>query len=267
MTQRGNNNDTKKDSNLGNFGVVSSTPPSTSSGASKVNLDLSAFNDLLDITNKNLRGTTFDSFNPAAQQNQLNALSGQLGSLSGSLGTELGQFRQIAQGDSFSVDPATGQVTGGDPRFNQAAQAQLNSLAAAQQAQSAQQSNFFARRGLEGSSAALNAQNQLSTQFGNQAQGVIGQLGLQQLGRQDAARAGAAGIIGQQAGLTQAQGALTQAQAGLGFQGATQQNAATQQGLDNQTVALQNLLAEPTIQVAATAAENAGVVPPSGGKK
>ena len=112
-----------------------------------------------------------------------------------------------------------GRATGVDPAFETFRQMRMTGLEDAQQRQLGQQGEFFARRGLAGSSSALNAQNRLGDQFTQQSGDLASQLGLQQLQRGDTnlmnaaqLRQAAAGLYGQQAGLT---GQQAQLQAGL----------------------------------------------------
>ena len=92
-------------------------------------------------------------------------------------------FRGIGSGE---VDPVTGDLTG-DPRFQAFKDSQLGQLSREQQQQQAMTSDFFSRRGLGGSSAQLNQMQNLGTQFGQQRQNVMSQLGMQEMGRQDKA--------------------------------------------------------------------------------
>jgi hypothetical protein len=78
----------------------------------------------------------------------------------------------------------SGLGTGIDPRFEAFRQSQLGLLQTQQQQQRARQSEFFTRRGIAGSSAQLNQQQQLAQQFGQQQQQISSQLGLQGLAQQ-----------------------------------------------------------------------------------
>lgn len=138
--------------------------------------------------------------------NQVDALRGQFGSGIGGL-----------------IAAQQGRAQGIDPRFDEFRQNQLAQLNANEQRQQAGQSEFFNRRGLGGSSAALNAQNRVSGGFNKQRATLTSQLGLQQLGRQDDALIQQQSLFGQQAQIGSGligQGAGFQNQiAGLQFQG------------------------------------------------
>lgn len=129
---------------------------------------------------------------------------------------------------------------GGDPRFDAFKTAQLGQLETDQQRQEALTSNFFSRRGLGGSSAALNALNNVGTQYGQQRQNMNASLGLQQLGRQDQALTTAAGLYGTQFGLEQGRysqiGQLGLAQGRFGLQAEEQDLSAITAGLENLTL-------------------------------
>src|SRR3990167_5741016 len=79
---------------------------------------------------------------------------------------------------------------GEDPRFAAYQQGQFNVLGANEQSQLGQTSSFFERRGGGGGTAELNALNRTSGGFDLQRQALSGQLGMQQLQRQDPARTG-----------------------------------------------------------------------------
>jgi len=129
---------------------------------------------------------------------------------------------------------------GADPRFEAYKTAQLQQLAADQQAQQARQSEFFSRRGLGGSSAALNQMNRLETGFGQQKQNLAATIGMQQLGRQDQALLNQQNILGQRAGLAQLMGGLEETRLG------------------QVTAGLENLTIGEQLAIARLAAENAG---------
>ena len=139
-------------------------------------------------------------------------------------------------------DIASGK-DGGDPRFEAFKQSQLQQLASDQQGQQARQGEFFSRRGLGGSSAALNQQNKLSSSFGQQSQNLASQIGMQQLGRQDQALLNQQNIVGQRAGLTQL---------GAGLE---------EQRLGQVTAGLENLTIGEQLSIGRLAAENAGKSP------
>ena len=166
-------------------------------------------NDLVNA--QNAFGQTVTDSNKGLQgfQGQLGGVSDRLGQIRGDFESRLGGLRQRFQGIS----------TGEDPRFEALRQAQLGQLDSNQQAQQAQQAGFFGRRGLGGSSAALNAQQQLAGGFDAQRNTLTAQLGMQQLGRQDQALQQLLGINAQQAqfgaGLEGQRAGITGQQAGL----------------------------------------------------
>ena len=146
------------------------------------------------------------------------ANQGALGDINTRLGGIGDRFGAISQGD--------------DPRFAAFQQGQFGLLDAQRGAALRNTGNQLVRTGVTGS-VALNEQNKVGNQFDLQQRALSGQLGLTQLGRQDRALSSQAGILGGQAGI-------------LG-----QQNQFGQ-------LALQNLLAEPTLNIAQLAAQNQG---------
>ena len=130
------------------------------------------------------------------------------------------QFQGIASGEA-------------DPRFAAFQEGQFNVLDRNQQGQVGAASELFERRGTGGSTASLNAQNRIRGDFDAQRQALSGQLGLQQLGRQDQFLAG--------------QGDLFAAQ-----------NTATEQQLGAITAGLENLTIEEQLNILGVAASNAG---------
>jgi hypothetical protein len=156
-----------------------------------------------------------------------------------------------------------------DPRFEAYRQAQLSLLENQRQGQLGQASESLSRRGLGGSAAELNAGSAINDQYNQQAQSLSSQLGLQSLGRQDAALQGALGAYGQSANLglagTQAQSALLGQQAGLNQQNLANTlaqiqaaNQAKSGNLEALTAGLQNLTAPYALETARTAAMNLG---------
>ena len=230
-----------------------------SQGAFETDIDLGQQANQLNNLSRFSAATQVQLGIEAAQQNQaLQQLQGGFGGLQGQVGginTDLSQFQQQqaqAQsglgGVSSALDRIRGtfesrlgglrdrfqqQSTGTDPQFEAMRQAQLGQIDTNQQAQQAQQSEFFGRRGLGGSSAALNAQQRLAGGFDQQRQGLTAQLGMQQLGRQDNAlqqllglagteaqfgsglQGQLAGLLGQSAGLAGSQAGIRSQQAGL----------------------------------------------------
>ena len=140
------------------------------------------------------------------QLGQLGQQTQALGGLSqGLLGGRLSQADQLRALVGGGLGDVTSQLQGisqgVDPRFDALRQSQLAQLQSNQQQQQAQQDEFFGRRGLGGSSAALNAQNRLTGGFNQQRNALTANLGLQQLQRQDAALQNVAGLLGQRAGI------------------------------------------------------------------
>ena len=88
-----------------------------------------------------------------------------------------------------------------DPRFATFEQARRANLEAEELKQRGQISNFFSRRGLGGTGAALTAENNTVDAFGRQRDELNAGLGLQQLSRQDQALQSIAALTGQTAGL------------------------------------------------------------------
>ena len=176
-------------------------------------------------------------------RNQLGDLSGQYGGLSGQLGAQSTQLGGLsgqlgAQSTQFG---ALGQQTGGqlggiantqlgisqgmDPRFAEFEAGQQRILEGQRQTGIRGLNTELARTGVRGT-AAINERNRLNAGFDTRQQGLSGQIGMQQLQRQDAARSGAAnlfgqrggflsGILGQQSGITGAQAGLVGQQSSL----------------------------------------------------
>lgn len=176
-------------------------------GAGGFPLDLEAFRALL-----------------AGQNEGILANQGALGDLNTQLGGIGDRFGQISQGN--------------DPRFAEFQAGQFGLLNAQRQTAQRNTGNQLARTGVTGS-VALNEQNRVGSQFDLQQRALSGQLGLQQLGRQDTALLNQVGVLGGQAGILNQQNQFGQ-------------------------LALQNLLAEPTLNIAQLAAQNQGQ---DGGKK
>lgn len=138
-----------------------------------------------------------------------------------------------------AVDPTarklvTGIAEGGgqDSAFEAFMESVLGQFGRERQFQTGQLSTQLGRRGI-GGSAAINELNRLNRGFEDRESTLVGQLGLQQLGRSDQA-------IGQLQSLREAE-------------------------LSGISTGLQNLLAIPTLNVAQTAAEAQGAEVDSGG--
>ena len=173
--------------------------------------------DIADIlTQLGIDSSTMTAGNVSALQGlmgpggPLAGLTGAQGNIEGIAGQLRGMSGQAGQG-FFNASGRVGGIAnmlegvgrgGIDPRFQQLADIRRDALRDSQQEQQTRQGNFFARRGLGGSSASLNAQNKLSSQFGKQEQDLQAQLGLAGLQRSDQALLQSAGLQGQSAGLS-----------------------------------------------------------------
>jgi len=174
----------------------------------------------------------------AAFGNQFNNLFGGGGGGGGAGGSllDLQAFNDLLSGQNTSIlnnQGALGDIAsrlqgiseGDDPRFAAFRQGQFGLLDQQREDALRNQGNQLARTGVTGS-VALNEQNRVGNQFDVQQRALSGQLGLTQLGRQDEALLNQAGILNQQNQFGQ--------------------------------LALQNLLAEPTLTIAQQAAQNQG---------
>ena len=153
-------------------------------------------------------------------QQQLAAMQGYAPQQQYALAGQLGALGQNTLGQLSNVQNQYGQMINGvDPRFEALRQSQFNQLNTDQQNQQAQTSEFFNRRGLGDTSAALNELNKLGSGFSQQRQNLTAQLNMDQLQRQDQALANygnlaaqqgqiGSGFLGQQAGLYQGGDAL-----------------------------------------------------------
>ena len=130
-----------------------------------------------------------------------------------------------------------------DPIFKRFKEAQFSQLSADELASRQNQSEFFQRRGIAGTSASMNAEQQSLANAARQKELLTSQLGMQEMGRSDTAlqqllgataqRAGLeSGLIGQQtalsSGLTGQQAGLAEAGGSFGL-GALGQQAGLQQ--------------------------------------
>ena len=156
-----------------------------------------------------------------------NMFSGNIANQAGGIRDIGHQFRDIGMG-------------GADPRFAAYQQSQFDVLRANELGQLGQTADFFTRRGGGNSTAALNALGRVSGGFDTQRQGLSGQIGMQQMQRQDQSLLSAAGLYGQAGN--------TFGQAGV----------ARGQELDARQAALQNMLGQPELLIALMAAQNAG---------
>lgn len=269
---------------------------------------LTAFEELIglynpEILNAQFQGLTQEQIQGANQG--LTDLSGMLGGINTGYQNVLNQLQRITPtglqgaqtGTASLANILQSRATGGiDPRLQQLATSQLNQLNTQQGQQLAAQSEFFSRRGLGGSAAELNAQNQLGNQFSQQQQNLLANIGATSLNREDVntqqalsalqsqgnlGLAGAQfqqglaalqgqyglqnaqfqqGIYGQQAGLYQQQLANQQ----LGVESA---NAAQQARLEAITAGLENAGIPSALLISQKAAETAGEGGGGGGKK
>lgn len=133
---------------------------------------------------------------------------------------------------------------GVDPRFEQFRQSQLSLLGTQQQQQQARQSEFFNRRGMSGSSAALNRQTNLGQQFGQQEASLSSQIGLQGIAQQQQNISQGAGLLGQSFGVQQA--------------GVASRNAQTEQGLEALAAQVETLAIPEQLRIALLAAITSG---------
>ena len=187
-----------------------------------------------------------------------------IGTAAGDVRGIAGSFMDISKGGE--IDPETGKPF--DTRFEDFRNAQFDQLNYEQDQQKSMTSDFFARRGLGGSSASLNQLSNVGDKFGRHRSTLGAQLGLQQMQRQDQALQTAAGLYGQEAGILGAQAGIFGQQAGvLGQQGSmygqqadvfgnalTTQAGLQQQAFDQQSVGLEALTLPYTLDTARIAA-------------
>lgn len=269
---------------------------------------LTAFEELIGLYNPEILDAQFQGLTQEQIQgaNQgLTDISGQLGGIDTGYQNVLNQLQGITPtglqgaqtGTASLANILQSRATGGiDPRLQQLATSQLNQLNTQQGQQAAAQSEFFSRRGLGGSAAELNAQNQLGNQFSQQQQNLLANIGATSLNREDVNTQNALAAYGQQGnlglsgaqfqqGLAALQGqfgmqnaqllqGIYGQQAGLNQQqlanlqtGVESQNSATNQRLEALTAGLQNAGIPLALLVSQTAAENAGQGGDGGGGK
>lgn len=179
-----------------------------------------------------------------------------------------------AQQQTANIATALENIGAGaaDPRFEAYRQAQLNLLENQRQAELGRASETLSRRGLGGTAAEQNAAAAIGNRYDLQEQSLSGQLGLQSLGRQDAALQNALAAYGQSGNLgiagTQLESGLLGQQAGLNQQNFANQlaqiqaaNQARSANLEAMTAGLQNLTAPYALETARTAAINLGKYP------
>lgn len=123
-----------------------------------------------------------------------------------------------------------------DPAFERFRESQFDVFESGAEQQRARAASDLARRGLGGSSTALNQLSGIDERLGRQRSALDAQLGLQELQRQDQSLLQSAGVLGQA-------------------------GAAEQARLGSVTAGLENLLAIPSLQVSQQAAELAGRIP------
>jgi hypothetical protein len=257
--------------NLAGAGGAGTPIPERPIVPSQTDTDLAAFRDLLAEQNQQFLGAQFGAITPE-QQAATNAQLGGIGTQLGGIGQNVGGIGQNV--GSIAQRLSNIGESGIDPAFQQLAQAQIGQLDTQQQAQQATQSQQFSRQGLGLSSASINAQNNLANQFGQQKLNLQSQLGLQGLQRSDLATQQSLGAFGQQAGLFGQQAGLVGQQAGIAQQQfgniGTQvgsANAAEEARLGALTAGIQNAAIPATLDIALTAAENAGQGGGGGGGK
>lgn len=187
--------------------------------------------------------------------------------LNGLLGNEDGSFERGGGGDGspldlqafqdklneinpqfFEADFGAGDIRGiaeqqrdigrggPDPRFQRFQESQFNIFESGANQQRANAASQLARSGLLNSSTGFDRLGNIDAQLGQRREALGSRIGLQELGRQDQALQSAVGSFGQA-------------------------GAAKDLELSSRTAGLENLLAIPTLQVAQTAAQNAGKLP------
>ena len=156
-----------------------------------------------------------------------NGIVDQIGGVSSGINELITRQNQIATGED-------------DPRFAAYKAAQLNELNQQRQKRLGEVNDYFARRGVGGSSAELNQENKVSGNFDTRASSMSANIGLQELARRDRANREAANLYGQRANV-------------LGLQGNV-----LGQGLDYVSAGLTNLTIPRQLEIAQLAAENAG---------
>lgn len=191
------------------------------------------------------------------------------------------QWGQQADQTLGGVQQSYQNIAGGtnDPRFQQFSDAQNAALDRSRMLDTNALQDNLARQGITGT-AANNELLKLGQGYDVQSQQLASRLGLQQLGRQDTALGNVAGIAGQRAGIGQnvigQQSGLLGQEAGIlgqniGAQAGLfgQEGQLTQDSLNALSAGLTSAGAIPSMNIAATAAQNAGRVPSTsgGGKK
>lgn len=136
---------------------------------------------------------------------------------------------------------------GQDPRFEQYRESQFNVFEEGADEQRRRASAELARRGLGGSSTSLNQLGAINQRLDTQRQALSGQIGLQEMNREDQLR---------QAATQNLFGALGSQQGALGAAGG-----AEEARLNAVSAGLENLLAIPSLQVSQQAVEVAGRLP------
>ena len=137
------------------------------------------------------------------------------------------------------------EAAGVDPRFAAYKEAQLAEVGRQSEA---------ARGTMEQAGVTGTALMNEMAKFDTRSSDISAQVGMQEMGRQDAARQGAVGMLGQRAGITGAGAALT-----------PQEMALLQQQIGVAGQPLQAAQVMPTLDIAALAAENAGKGPGGAG--
>lgn len=265
--------------NLRHPDIPRNRPPNNPTDALNTDITggIEAFLAQLRQTNPQFFNANFQGLSPEQQaafqqalsgaSNQLGGLGGQVGGLRGQVGGQLGGIGNQLLGIS----------QGNDPRFAAFAEGRRGLLNQQRQGALNVARTQNARTGVKGT-AALNDQFRANTAFDFREADLVGEIGLQQLQRQDTARGNAANVFGQRAGILSGlfgqEAGLVGQQAGLAgqqFQGdlaaSSANNAALEQNLNASQTGLQNLLAAPTLQTAQLSANKQGGGGGGGGKK
>lgn len=155
------------------------------------NIDVAGFRDLAsraEASPEDIQGLRQSGVQAANQfGNLLSKTSADESRILGQLNDVRSQFQNMSQAE--------------DPRFASYKTAQQEELDYQKNSQIRQIQEDFARRGLSGSSAELNAIQNINNQFGRQGRSLSAELGMQQMGRQDNALRTLSQLSGQEADL------------------------------------------------------------------
>jgi hypothetical protein len=189
-------------------------------------------------------GAEFDQYSADQASGYRSNVENLLG-IGGQVGAIGQQFQDIGMG-------------GADPRFAAFRDAQMAQLGSQEAAAQQRESTFFGRRGLGGSSAALNQAGKTQAGFDQRRTALEAGLGMQQMGRQDQALMQAAGLFGQQAGI-QSEGTQLGFNIDTGIINAA--NQAQLLGLESKAAGIETASLPTQLDIAALAAANAGRQP------